>query len=120
MSKSPFKRTSPSFNLLIIAAVFGLSLIGYIAIIWSGHLHGYQPSPVIAARDAALFVPVFVIFFWLTRRQRYRGEVIILTAAAFLFAAGSLMQYRLFSDPEYGARGAARAKARQAKAQAVR
>src|SRR5262249_5546091 len=36
------------------------------------------------------------------------------------FAMGSLMQYRLFSDPEYGARGAARTKARQVKDQAIR
>jgi len=120
MPKSTFKRTSPSFNLLIMAAIFGLTVVGFMAIIWSGRLHGYSPSPIIAARDAALFVPIFAIFFWLTRRQRYRGEMIILTAAIFLFAVGSLVQYRLFSDPEYGSRGAARAKARQAKAQAVR
>jgi cell division protein FtsW (lipid II flippase) len=46
--------------------------------------------------------------------------VLLLTAAIFLLVAGQLMQFRLFSDPEYGARGAARAKARDAKAQTVR
>ena len=46
--------------------------------------------------------------------------MLLLTAAIFLLVAGQLMQFRLFSDPEYGARGAARAKARDAKAQTVR
>jgi cell division protein FtsW (lipid II flippase) len=120
MPAQPFKRTSPSFNLLLIVAIGCLSVIGYAAIIWSGHLHGYEPSRIVAARDVALFVPILAIFFWLTRRERYRGEMVLLTAAVFLFTVGSLMQFRLFSDPEYGARGAARTKARLAKAQAVR
>jgi cell division protein FtsW (lipid II flippase) len=115
-----FKRTSPSLHLLVIVVVFALSGIGYFAIIWSGHLHGYEPSRMVAARDMALFVPMLAVFFWLTRRQRFRGEMSILTASVFLFAFGSLMQYRLFSDPEYGARGASRREAREAKAQAVR
>ena len=41
-----------------------------------------------------------------------------MTAAIFLFAVGMLLQYRVFMDPEYGSEE--RAKARQAKAQAVR
>jgi len=59
-------------------------------------------------------------FFWLTRKQRFRGEMLLLTAAIFLFTFGLLMQFRLFSDPEYGARGGARSKAREQKAQTVR
>jgi cell division protein FtsW (lipid II flippase) len=120
MPKLALKRTSPLFNLLIIAVIFGLSLVGYFAIIWAGESHGYEPSKVVASRDLALFVPIILIFFWLTRGQRYRGEMILLTVAVFLFAIGSLVQFRLFSDPEYGARGSARTKARLAKAQAVR
>jgi cell division protein FtsW (lipid II flippase) len=114
------KRTRPSLHLLATVIIFGLSGIGYSAIIWSGQLHGYEPSKTVAARDLALFAPILAVFFWLTRRQKFRGEMIILTASIFLFAFGSLMQYRLFSDPEYGARGAARREAREAKAQAVR
>ncbi|HKP88176.1 MAG TPA: FtsW/RodA/SpoVE family cell cycle protein, partial [Blastocatellia bacterium] len=90
------------------------------AVIWSGEIRGYSPSKLVAARDLALFVPVLALFFWLTRRQRHRGEMLLLTAAIFLFAIGLLMQFRLFSDPEYGARGGDRAKAREYKAQTVR
>jgi cell division protein FtsW (lipid II flippase) len=115
-----FTRTSPSLHLLSLVVIFAIALVGYVAVIWSGNLKGYEPSKIVAARDLALFVPVLAIFFWLTRRQRFRGEMMVLTAAIFLFAVGQLMQYRLFSDPEYGARGGERARARDAKAQTIR
>jgi len=103
-----------------MSAIFGAAFLGYVAVIWSGGLRGYNPSRTVAARDIAFLVPTGAVFFWLTRRQRFRGEMLVLTAAIFLFAFGQLMQYRLFSDPEYGARGPARSKAREAKAQTVR
>jgi len=120
MMTNPVKRSSPSLHLVVILVICGLSLAGYIAIIWAGRMHGYDPSKIVAARDLALFVPIIALFFWLTRRHRYRGEMILLSTAVFLFAIGSLMQYRLFSDPEYGSRGVARTKARQVKDQAIR
>jgi hypothetical protein len=96
----------------MVLLIFAAALIGYVAIIWAGQIRGYEPSKIVAARDLALLIPVLVAFFWLTRRQRFRGEMLLLTAAIFLFTAGQLMQFRLFSDPEYGARGAVRTKAR--------
>jgi len=119
-TKPRLLRTSPSLHLLMLIIIFGAALIGYVAILWSGAIRGYSPSKIVAARDLALLIPILAAFFWLTRRQRYRGEMILVTAAMLLFAAGQLMQFRLFSDPEYGARGSARAKAREAKAQTVR
>jgi len=112
--------TRPSLHLLMLILIFGVVLVGYVAVIWSGQLRGYAPSKIVAARDLALLIPILAVFFWLTRGRRFRGEMILLTAAIFLFAVGQLIQFRLFSDPEYGARGAARAKARDAKAQTVR
>jgi cell division protein FtsW (lipid II flippase) len=119
-TRSRLARTSPSLHLLMFIVIFGAAVVGYVAVIWSGEIRGYQPSKIVAARDLALFVPVLGFFFWLTREQRFRGEMLLLTAAIFLFTVGLLMQFRLFSDPEYGARGAARSKAREAKAQTVR
>ena len=113
-------RTRPSFHLLMFILIFGMGLVGYVAVIWAGEVRGYEPGKIVAARDLALFIPVLAVFFWLTREQRFRGEMIVLTAAIFLFTVGQLMQFRLFSDPEYGARGAARTKAREEKAQTVR
>lgn len=118
--KTRLARTSPSLHLLIFIVIFGAAVVGYVAVVWSGEIRGYQPSKIVAARDLALFVPVLGFFFWLTREQRFRGEMLLFTTAIFLFTVGLLMQFRLFSDPEYGARGAARSKAREAKAQTVR
>lgn len=115
-----FKRTSPSFHLLAIVTVFLLALAGYVAVVWSGSIKGYDPSKLVAARELLFFLPLVALFFWLTRKQKFRGEMMILTAAIFLFAIGSLLQYRLFSDPEYGSRGSERARARQAKMQTIR
>jgi cell division protein FtsW (lipid II flippase) len=97
-----------------------VSTLGYFAVLWSAGMRGYQPGQLVSARNVAFAVPVMAAFFWLTRKERYRGEMLMLTAAVFLFAFGSLMQFRLFSDPEYGARGGERTAARKAKAQTVR
>lgn len=119
-TKARIARTRPSLHLVMLVIIFGVAVVGYVAVIWSGKIRGYEPGKIVAARDLALLVPIVGVFFWMTRKQRFRGEMIVLTAAIFLFAAGQLMQFRLFSDPEYGARGAARMKAREAKAQTVR
>ena len=119
-TKAGLGRTRPSLHLLMFILIFGVALVGYVAVIWSGEIRGYEPSKFVAARDLALLIPVLAVFFWMTRAQRFRGEMIVLTAAIFLFTVGQLMQFRLFSDPEYGARGVARMKAREAKAQTVR
>lgn len=115
-----FKRTSPSFHLLALIVIFLLAIAGYAAVIWSGSIKGYDPSRLVAVRELMFFIPLVGLFFWLTRRQRFRGEMMMLTAAIFLFAIGSLLQFRLFSDPEYGSRGGERARARQAKMQTIR
>ncbi|HSB09170.1 MAG TPA: FtsW/RodA/SpoVE family cell cycle protein [Blastocatellia bacterium] len=118
--KARLTRTSPSLHLLLLFLIFGAAFVGYVAVIWSAELRGYAASTMVAARDLALVIPIIAVFLWLTRKQRYRGEMMMLTAAVFLFSFGLVIQFRLFSDPEYAARGAARARAREAKAQTVR
>jgi cell division protein FtsW (lipid II flippase) len=120
MATSAVRRTRPSFNLLAIAVIVALAGMGYFAIIWSAEYRGYSPSKAVAIRDLALFAPLLATFFWLVRRQRFRGELLPLTAAVLLFAIGLLTQYRLFTDPEYGSRGAERTRARDVKAQTLR
>jgi cell division protein FtsW (lipid II flippase) len=56
-------------------------------------------------RNIGLFLPLLALFFWLVRGRRYRGDLVLLTAAAALFAVGQVAQYRLFTDPEYGQAG---------------
>src|SRR5215212_5355793 len=96
------KRTSPLLHLLLIAAICGISALGYISIIWAGDLRGYDASKLIALRNIAFLGLLIPIFFWLTRKQKFRGELLLLSAAVFLLSVGMLMQFRLFADPEYG------------------
>ena len=59
-----------------------------------------------------------VLVIWLSRNKRFAGNWILFTTAILLFAFGMLIQYRLYSDPEYNARN--KAAAREEKMQALR
>ncbi len=50
--------------------------------------------------------------------MKYKGSWVLFSAAVILFALGMLIQYRLYSDPEYNARN--KAEARQKKMEALR
>jgi cell division protein FtsW (lipid II flippase) len=104
--------------MVLVAAIVAF-LAGLGAIIWAGDVRGYDSSRLVAIRNLGFLVLLTAAFFWLVRRERFRGEMLVFTAAALLFAMGTLMQYRLFSDPEYGARGSRRAESRKAKGDAV-
>lgn len=109
----------PSVHLLLLLLIAVLNIVGHVALLWSGNLHGYHPSLLAAARDVLLLVPLLIGCVWLVRKQKFRGNLTLLTAAIFLFSLGQLAQFRLFSDPEYGARGEKRREAREAKVQTV-
>ena len=112
--------TRPSLNLLSLVVVFSVGTAGYFALIWAGQLRGYEPSTLVAIRDMAFAIPVIAVFLWFIRRQKFKGEMLLFSTAVFLFMIGLLTQYRLFNDPEYGARGTGKGKAREAKAQTIR
>ena len=110
----------PSVHLFVLAALAVLAAVAHLAIISAADLRGYSPSIAVAVRNVAFFVPILGMLLWLARSQGYRGTMVLFTSAILLFTAGLAMQYRLFNDPEYGARGAARRAAREAKAQTIR
>lgn len=107
-----------SSHLLIILLLLLFEVAGYWAVHRAALLRGYETSLIGAARDLLMFVPLFVLVIWLSRFMRYRGNWILFTAAILLFSIGMLMQYRLYSDPEYNARN--KSEARQAKMEALR
>src|ERR1051325_4486036 len=107
-----------SSHLLIIAAVLLLEIAGYWGVHRAALLRGYETSIIGAVRDLLMFLPLFILVIWLSRVRRYRGNWILFTVAIMLFAVGMLIQYRLYSDPEYNARN--KAEARQAKMEALR
>ncbi len=96
-------RNRPSSHLLLLSLLIVVNLTGYLAVYRAGVLRGFSPSLLLVLRDTLLFVPVLFVFLWLARRHKYRGDLTIFTLAIILFSVGQIVQYRLFSDPEYSA-----------------
>src|SRR5687767_1011743 len=111
-------RNRLSSHLFIVLALIAIEVVGYFAIYRSGLIRGYETSWVGAARDLLLFFPLIVAAFWLSRTYRFKGSWVLYSEAIVLFSIGMLVQYRLYSEPEYGARN--KAAARQEKTQALR
>lgn len=109
-------KNRPSSHLFFLVILLAFNGLAYTAIYRAGVARGFSPSLLLAFRDLALFLPVFVVFIWLVRRQRYAGDLTLLSVAILLFSIGQFMQYRLFTDPEYGASGREKGQERLAKA----
>jgi len=107
-----------SSHLFIILLLVILEVAGYWGVHRAALLRGYETSIIGAVRDLLMFVPLLILVIWLSRFMRYSGNWILFTAAVMLFSVGMLIQYRLYSDPEYNARN--KAEARQAKMEALR
>ncbi|PYS91831.1 MAG: hypothetical protein DMF64_10860 [Acidobacteria bacterium] len=107
-----------SSHLLAILVIVGFEIAGYVAVTRAALLRGYQPPVASAVRDILLYVPVIAILFWLARAKQFAGNWTLYTAAILLFSVGLLVQYRLYSDPEYNSRN--KAEARAAKTQVLR
>ena len=98
--------------------ILALEVAGYIAIHRAGVLRGYETSVIGGVRDLLMFIPLIILALWLSRGMRFAGNWVLFTTAILLFAFGMLIQYRLYSDPEYNARN--KAAARAEKMQALR
>jgi cell division protein FtsW (lipid II flippase) len=109
-----------SSHLLIILIILGFEITGYMAVHRAGLLRGYETSIIGAVRDLLLFVPIIALVFWLSRGMRYAGNWVLFTTAILLFSIGMLVQYRLYSDPEYNARNKAAAREEKMDAQRTR
>src|SRR2546421_7082130 len=104
-------RNRASSHLLAILVIVGFEIAGYVAVTRAALLRGYQPRLASAVRDILLYVPIIALLFWLTRAKRFAGNWTLYTAAVLLFSVGLLVQYRLYSDPEYNSRNKAEARA---------
>ena len=107
-----------SSHLLLILVIIGLEIMGYMAVHRGGLLRGYETSVIGAVRDLLMFIPVMMAALWLSRTKRFSGNWVLFTTAILLFGFGMLIQYRLYSDPEYNARN--KAAAREEKMEALR
>ncbi len=107
-----------SSHLFVLLLIAGFEIAGYYGIYRAALLRGYETSIIGAVRDLMMYVPLVVLLLWLSRVMKFAGNWILFTAAILLFSLGMLVQYRLYSDPEYNARN--KAAARQEKMEALR
>ncbi|HYE65413.1 MAG TPA: FtsW/RodA/SpoVE family cell cycle protein [Pyrinomonadaceae bacterium] len=103
-----------SSHLLALLLIIGFEVAGYYAVHRAALIRGYETSWISGVRDLLLYVPIIFLVFWLSRAKRFAGNWTLFTAAILLFSIGMLVQYRLYSDPEYGARNKAAARAEKA------
>jgi cell division protein FtsW (lipid II flippase) len=109
-----------SSHLLIILLIVIIQIGGYAAIHRAGLLRGYETSIVGAVRDLFMYVPIIILVLWLSRVMKFAGNWTLFTTAVLLFSIGLLVQYRLYSDPEYNARNKATARAEKTDALRIR
>ena len=107
-----------SSHLFVLLLIVGFEIAAYVSIHRAALLRGYETSIIGAVRDLLMFLPLFVLIIWLSRVMRFAGNWILFTSAILLFAFGMMIQYRLYSDPEYNARN--KAAAREEKMEALR
>src|SRR3984893_12841822 len=111
-------RSRLSSHLFLLFALVGLEVVGYMAIHRAALIRGYETSLIGAGRDLLIYLPIIVMAFWLTRAKKFKGNWTLYTTAILLFSVGLLVQYRLYSDPEYNAKN--KAAARQEKTDTLR
>jgi cell division protein FtsW (lipid II flippase) len=102
-----------SSHLLALLLIIGFEVVGYYAVHRAALIRGYETSWVAAMRDLLMYVPIVFLVFWLTRAKKFGGNWALYTTAILLFSIGMLVQYRLYSDPEYNARNKADARAKK-------
>src|SRR5256884_2538289 len=111
-------RNRLSSHFFVLLALIGFEVIAYMAIHRAGLIRGYGPSWISAGRDLMIYFPIIVLAVWLSRSRRFKGNWTLYTTAILLFSLGLLIQYRLYSDPEYNAKN--KSAARQEKTDTLR
>jgi len=96
-----------SSHLLLLLGLAVIEVVGYYAIYRAAMIRGYSTSIIGAARDLMMFLPIIVMALWVSAFRKFRGNWVLFTTAILLFSIGLLVQYRLYSDPEYNARNKA-------------
>lgn len=102
----------------MLFVLVGIEVVGYYAIYRAAAIRGYETSVIGGARDLLLFLPIIVMALWVSAFKKFKGNWVLFTTAILLFSIGMLVQYRLYSDPEYNAKN--KSAARQEKTDTLR
>ena len=96
-----------SSHLVVLFALVAIEITGYYAIHRAAMIRGYETSVIGAARDLLMYLPIIVMALWVSAFKKFKGNWVLFTTAILLFSIGLLVQYRLYSDPEYNAKNKA-------------
>src|ERR687886_1091919 len=107
-----------SSHLFALFLIIVFEIVGYYAVHRAALIRGYETSWVSGVRDLLMYVPIVALVFWLSRAMKFAGNWTFFTTAILLFSIGMLIQYRLYSDPEYNSRN--KSAAREEKTQTLR
>src|ERR1700741_1762539 len=107
-----------SSHVLLLLALVAIEIVGYYAIHRAAMIRGYSTSVIGAARDLMMYLPIIAMALWVSAFRKFRGNWVLFTTAILLFSIGLLVQYRLYSDPEYNAKN--KAAAREEKTETLR
>jgi cell division protein FtsW (lipid II flippase) len=107
-----------SSHLLALLLIIGFEIVAYYGVHQAALIRGYETSWISGIRDLLMYVPIVLLVFWLTRAMKFAGNWALFTTAILLFSIGLLLQYRLYSDPEYNSRN--KAEAREQKVDTLR
>src|SRR5947207_5843380 len=103
-------RNRLSSHLLLLLALVAIEIVGYTAVHRAALIRGYETSWIGGARDLLMYLPIVVMAIWVSAFKKFRGNWVLFTTAILLFSIGLLVQYRLYSDPEYNAKNKAAAR----------
>lgn len=109
-----------SSHLIALLLIVGFEVVAYYAVHRAALIRGYETSWVSGVRDLLLYVPIIFLVLFLTRATRFAGNWTLYTTAILLFSVGMLVQYRLYSDPEYNAKNKSEAREQKAETQRMR
>ncbi len=109
-----------SSHLIALILIVGFEIVGYYAVHRAALIRGYETSWISGTRDLLLYVPIVFLVLFLTRATRFAGNWTLYTTAILLFSVGMLVQYRLYSDPEYNAKNKSEAREQKADHQRIR
>jgi len=87
--------------MLVLLIIIALTAVAHYSIYYGALIRGFETSWLTAGRNLFLFVPFLLAPVFLTRYTKFSGNWTLYTAALLLFSIGLVVQYRLFTDPEY-------------------
>lgn len=117
--RSSFMKSRTFIHLFFLLLILIIAAIAHFAVYRAALIRGYEPSMAYAVRNLILLGVLFIMPLLMSRIFRFAGDWTIYTVAVLLFALGSVVQYRLASDPEYTKNTAARNAAKELKVETL-